>query len=390
MNILFHTQVSPFVGHSVGGAETSTKLLATLLSERGHNTHWLSKNQIAAPGFWVKRSTNKQIRLYHYSKLRGEGQFEWFKLFNENRINALIHGICVKHKIDVVYCFYDIEFLRRLLKIRKEKKLTFKIVMRMAGLFWYEQCKETPQLIKNYEDVFNQIDAVNYIHPALEELVVEKFSLLGMQVLFKSIYYGDIGSAAIIARSTPYDALDNPRFEMVMATRFSSYQKRQDILIDAMALIPKHLPIALTLIGNGAEREKIATRIIELGLQDRISIIPFLSQGELWSRLQKADLLCHACDYEGLSKIIIEAMSLGLPVLASNVAPLNAYLTDGINGYLVANTPADWAAKITAIYSLKQQRTAVSDASVAYIEEHYNPQKNVLLYEAFFNNLLNT
>ena len=113
-----------------------------------------------------------------------------------------------------------------------------------------------------------------------------------------------------------------------------------------------------------------------------------MEQQQLWQEMRQADLLCHACDYEGTSKIILESMALGLPVLASDVTPVNDYVIDGYNGFLVDNDPAMWAEKITALACDKSERIRVSLNSMAYINENYNPFNNVSLYESHFDEIL--
>ena len=74
--------------------------------------------------------------------------------------------------------------------------------------------------------------------------------------------------------------------------------------------------------------------------------------------MRRADLLCHPCEHEGVSKIILEAMMLGLPVLASDVPPLPDYVIEGETGYRVANTPEAWAAKLVEIAAAKDRLAA--------------------------------
>ena len=59
-----------------------------------------------------------------------------------------------------------------------------------------------------------------------------------------------------------------------------------------------------------------------------------------------------------MSKIILEAMMLGLPVLASDVPPLPDYVIEGETGYRVANTPEAWAAKLVEIAAAKERLRA--------------------------------
>jgi glycosyltransferase involved in cell wall biosynthesis len=205
-----------------------------------------------------------------------------------------------------------------------------------------------------------------------------------MHVAFRHSFVQDIGSSAKLGRDTSYAALSDTPFQIIMATRFHDYQKRQDILIQAAAQLPKDRAIEITLIGDGVNKSDMIALAADLGVTDRVKFVAFQSQQMLWEQLERVNLLCHSVDYEGLGKIIIESMALGLPVLASDVAPLNSYIRDGENGFLATNHPAAWADKICQLIDDPSALARVSEASMAYIRAHYDPDENVKAYERQF------
>ena len=116
------------------------------------------------------------------------------------------------------------------------------------------------------------------------------------------------------------------------------------------------------MIGTGGAARPRSAGATRSGCSETVEIRPFLAQEELWARMRTADLLCHPCDHEGVSKIILEAMMLGLPVLASDVPPLPDYVIEGETGYRVANTPEAWAARLVEIAAAKDRLPAISAA----------------------------
>lgn len=56
-----------------------------------------------------------------------------------------------------------------------------------------------------------------------------------------------------------------------------------------------------------------------------------------------------ASDYEGLPMVILEAMSFGKPVVASQVGGIGEVIENGVNGYTVDNTAEAFADKIQYI-----------------------------------------
>ena len=89
-----------------------------------------------------------------------------------------------------------------------------------------------------------------------------------------------------------------------------------------------------------------------------------------------------------MSKIILEAMMLGLPVLASDVPPIPDYVIEGETGYRVANTPEAWAAKLVEIAGAKERLAPLAARARAFVEATYDVTRNVERYEAAFRSLV--
>ncbi|WP_192349183.1 glycosyltransferase family 4 protein [Algoriphagus sp. Y33] len=198
----------------------------------------------------------------------------------------------------------------------------------------------------------------------------------------------DIGVEPSISEGEKWKLNQRPIFKILMATRMAKLAKRHDLLIKALSELDASIAWELTLVGEGEKKEEIEELILDLNLQKRIQIFPFMKQEKLKKIMLDSDLLCLATDYEGLSKIIIESMSVGLPVLASDVVPLNQYIIDGDNGYLAINTVMGWKEKFIQIIKNKEQSENVSSQAIKFIRNNYNPNKNILMYEKEFLSLL--
>ncbi|MFP4698140.1 MAG: glycosyltransferase family 4 protein [Eubacteriales bacterium] len=383
MNILFLSNKSAYTSKSYGGAESSLQLMAEKFSERGHTVHYVTRSCRVS----IKKVKINNLTLHVFPRSRGAKILKFIKVINNLILRYYLKRLIIKKNIEIVYCFYEENILRSLIKI-KNGGPTPKLVMRMAGLYWYEKSKKSNTALQEYQSIFNSMDSVNYIHKGLKDLTECKLVKLNMNVNFKNTFNLDIGSSFKYNRDIDYLDLKNKEFRIIMATRFSNYQKRQDILVKAIALIDNKVNIRVKLIGDGTEREKVQKMINDLNIEDRVVIVPFMEQQKLWQEMQKSDLLCHACDYEGLGKIIIESMAMGLPVLASRVKPLSDYIEDGVNGFLVDNKPKAWANKIQKLINQKTERIKVSQESIKFIEENFNPDKNIKKYEKKFKEII--
>ena len=256
--------------------------------------------------------------------------------------------------------------------------------MQMAGLHWYETCLRDRRKIDIYRRIFSGIDAVNFVEERLAQVTDEKLRELGMGDPFRRRFVAEIGSGVEVRRERPYARLPATPFRLIMAARFASYSRRQDILVEAMAQIPGEREIELLLVGEGTKRAEVERLVAERGLTGRIRLVPFMPQQDLWALLSEAHLLTHCAEHEGLGKAIVESMALGLPVLASDVRVISDYIRDGENGFLVENTPAAWAARIQELMDDPARRVRVSETALNFVRKHHDPDRNVLKYETEF------
>ena len=95
-------------------------------------------------------------------------------------------------------------------------------------------------------------------------------------------------------------------------------EKRLDILIKAFAILFKHIPnIVLTIIGNGPEKNKLKLLSHKLGVSNRINFIGYQNKMAVSDILRDHDALVLSSDVETFGVVIVEAMSVGLPVIAT-------------------------------------------------------------------------
>jgi len=95
-------------------------------------------------------------------------------------------------------------------------------------------------------------------------------------------------------------------------------EKRLDILIKAFAILSKQIPnIVLTIIGDGPEKDKLKLLSHKLGVNNRINFIGYQKKIAISDILRNHDALVLSSDVETFGVVIVEAMSVGLPVIAT-------------------------------------------------------------------------
>jgi len=109
--------------------------------------------------------------------------------------------------------------------------------------------------------------------------------------------------------------------------------KGMPYLIQAMRYIKNG---TLLIVGDGSEREKLEALALNLGLNERVHFLGYISErSRFWGYLQQATVFVLPSLSEGFPRALLEAMACGLPVVATNVGGIPELVTDGVNGFLV-------------------------------------------------------
>ncbi len=111
-------------------------------------------------------------------------------------------------------------------------------------------------------------------------------------------------------------------------------EKGYDVLLEATkAIAERNVSIRIAAVGRGPLREQLRARHVELGLGDRFQ---FLGQrGDVLQLLAGADAFVLASRHEGLPVALMEATSVGLPIVASKVGGIPQVLEDAVDALLV-------------------------------------------------------
>lgn len=109
--------------------------------------------------------------------------------------------------------------------------------------------------------------------------------------------------------------------------------------------------IKFAIIGDGPLKDEMRKRIADLNIQDSVNMLGYLNPKEIFSYLQKSDLLIIPSRCESFGKVAVEAMIAGTPVVASRVGGLTDIIVDGENGFLCDyGSVSDFVDQVTMLY----------------------------------------
>jgi colanic acid/amylovoran biosynthesis glycosyltransferase len=131
------------------------------------------------------------------------------------------------------------------------------------------------------------------------------------------------------------------------ATRLAP-EKGLTFLLRAMALLRKQgYDLELRLGGDGPSKGGLQDSATRLGLSDRVHFLGFLTEDEIVLELESSDLFVLPSFVEGIPVSAMEAMAVGVPVIATNIAGTSELIEDGRTGLLVR--PSDPEALAEAV-----------------------------------------
>ncbi|WP_333683483.1 glycosyltransferase [Pontibaca methylaminivorans] len=134
--------------------------------------------------------------------------------------------------------------------------------------------------------------------------------------------------------SDPPDLPEGP-LRLVNIGRFAE-QKGQLLLIEAMARLREtHPDLHLSLVGDGELRPQIEALIARNGLDRNVTLCGWLDEAGVRRELAAAHGLVLPSFAEGLPMVVMEAMAMGRPVIATYIAGIPELLRTGEAGWLV-------------------------------------------------------
>ena len=390
MRIVFVTESDLTGLQPVGGAETSMVLLAQALAVRGHDVEFVHEIALKQMFPTVLRAHVGGIRGFGIVGIRRTSASRILKPLDRfrkrfNRRHALRTLKARIEQADLVYSSYQRNVLSWISEVLADAHHV-RWVIRIGGLDPIRQIERTPSLLATYRRSLAAATALNYNHPGLQPLFEEQAEGVGLEVPPCRVIAGDIGVELPEARIEAQKQSGDLPLKLAMVARFSKDQKRHDLLCEAVALMTE--PAELVFIGSGPTLPSVQRLAEDLGVAEQIVFVPPLPQQRMWELLASCSLLCVATDYEGLSKVALESMGLGVPVLASQVRPITDFLEHDVSGFLVRNDSSSWAIELDRLARAPELRRQVAVNARGLVEREYDARRRILELEETFSSLL--
>jgi glycosyltransferase involved in cell wall biosynthesis len=128
----------------------------------------------------------------------------------------------------------------------------------------------------------------------------------------------------------------------------------------------------LLLVGDGNQRADLQALVAKTGLEEHVTFLGWIGHENLREIYGLADCLCLPSIWEGLSKVLLEAMSMGVPVVASDIPANRELFQGGRYGYLVEEPSPDcWASMLSRVLSNHREVNARAQEAAELVDDRY-------------------
>jgi colanic acid/amylovoran biosynthesis glycosyltransferase len=163
--------------------------------------------------------------------------------------------------------------------------------------------------------------------------------------------------------------------------------KGLDVLLEALQLLERRgLGADAVVVGDGPDRERLEQRIRKLGLEDRVRLAGAVDQDSIRELYAEAEVFCLPSFSEGVPVVLMEAMAMGLPVVASRITGVPELVEEGRSGLLVPpGRPDALADSLAQILSAeREKRRTMGTAGRSRVRDEFSAERNVERLLALF------
>lgn len=305
----------------VGGSERKTIVAANILAEQGCPVHMCFLNET----YDVSSTLHSSIK-YICVNRKGKLDFSAIKIIKHYISKNNIEVIWAVNLYPTLYMYLSARAYRPHVRLIGSSNIT---VFRNR----YERLK---MLI--YAPIICSLDTFVFGSVKQKEVWCSQYRLdnkkyevvhNGVDIKHFSIDSVDLNKA----EAKELLALDSDDFVIGMVAQFRPEKAYSDLLYACHALIKQGLMLKLVLVGGGPEEEKIRQLASDLKINDKVCFAGQLDDVRIALMAMDIFVLTSRA-VETFSNAALEAMSMGLPAVLSNIGGAEEMVEHGVNGYV--------------------------------------------------------
>ncbi len=162
-----------------------------------------------------------------------------------------------------------------------------------------------------------------------------------------------------------------------------------DFIKCAQIICNERKDVKFVICGSGPFLNRLNKCVHEMGLQKNVNLLGYVPQVTLVATYQNATVQVVPSHYEGLPTVLLEGMSCGLPVVATDIGGNNEVISSGVSGLLVPpKCPAEMAQAVLRLLDNPELSERLGTAARKTIEDRYTWDKIADRILSCYENLL--
>lgn len=199
-----------------------------------------------------------------------------------------------------------------------------------------------------YGDMCSRMDAVAVVSQSCKAMLQGRLP----ELADKLVCIPNMLDTEAIEQKTVKSPYAADALHIVSVGRLAPEKHFENIIPAAKALREADMRFTWHIVGEGAERSKIASLIAENNLKDHVILEG--SKANPYPYIKYADLFVHPSYVESQGLTVLEAMVLGVPCVVTKSRGPCEFIEDGVNGLLTEQSPESLAEKVLAILNDKE------------------------------------
>jgi colanic acid/amylovoran biosynthesis glycosyltransferase len=244
--------------------------------------------------------------------------------FRQNLLREFRLNTIKQYVPDIIHFEFSgmgVDYLYEIRRLKGKKVVSCRGSAEKVKLLIYEERKEKFKELLNVVDAVHCVskDMVNTIMPYCTQPEKIFINFPSIDPLFFQREKEKTASA----------------FKLILSVGRMTFQKGYTTALLAIKLLKETgIPFRWVIVGNGNKYEEIIFKIHQLGLQNEVMLVGSKSREEVQCLMEEADIFFLPSLYEGIANVVLEAMSMQLPVVVTKSGGMNEVIDHEENGLL--------------------------------------------------------
>ena len=346
--LIFSLTYHPFIG----GAEVAVKEITDRISD-------ISFDMITVD-LDGEQKTEEKIGNVNVYRVGNSKKSKYFFPFRASAIAKKLHQ---KNHYDAVWAIMANQAgLAALFFKKKNPKVPFLLTLQ-EGDSEFDIWLRTFYMRPLYKSIYTKADYIQ----AISHFLANRARSLGAKCAVEVVPNGIDNEKVLQARQSQYQKFD----KLIITSSRLVKKNAVDVIIKALALLGDK-EIRLNILGDGILRKELEELVKNLKLENRVKFFGHVADFEVYAQINAAKIFIRPSRSEGLGIAFLEAMSLGVAVIATSVGGIPDFLEDGETGvFCKVDDPKDLAEKIELLLTEESLYKKISENSKNLIVEKY-------------------